>query len=242
MSTPNSLSSLPAVWSAAANVNNQSAAVAVSSRKLQNNPHHLLRSSLPNWTRLSGDGQDIGSNREQQSQLSEEHVNQPQPQLAETYSTPQTASAAYNSGLLKSDDNIASNALRMRLAFRYYLTSQLQHNEDSKQTESGGDDDLLYLCWVRQDGTPYHFRKLVPIKNNHNNLSSKSRTKKRIRCGDSTSIAQTDEVDKDDFIVNEHDNIESTFPGHAFVFCRRISNNYNHLQHTTLATQDEEPL
>ena len=252
MSTPNSLSSLsrghhhPAVWSAAANVNQSAAAAAaISSRKLQNHPHHLLRSSfLPNRTRLSGGSQDnIDSNHKQQSQLSKHSNQQQQHQLAETYSTPQTASAAYNSGLLKSDDNIASNALRIRLAFRYYLTCQLKHDEDSKQAASGADehennmnndDDLLYLCWVRQDGTPYHFRKLIPIQNNHDNfLSSKSRVKKRARRGDNTSIDQSDEGDtNDDFIVNERDTIESTFPGHAFVFCRRISS-YNYLQHTS---------
>ena len=226
---PNSLSSSlsnqhpAAVWSAT--IANQSADATFFRRRI--NRH--LRSSVPNWTRLSGGDHDVDSNQERQGQLlSSEHLDN-QVQLAATYSTPQTASAAYNSGLLKSDDNIASNALRIRLAFRYHLTCQLQHDGDGKQKASGDerdnnidDDDLLYLCWVRQDGIPCHFRKLVPVEKILNN-STKSKTKSRIR-GGNTSKGQTDEVVEDVFIVNEHDVIESTFPGHAFVFCRRIAN------------------
>jgi len=119
---PNSLSSSlsnqhpAAVWSAT--IANQSADATFFRRRI--NRH--LRSSVPNWTRLSGGDHDVDSNHERQGQLlSSEHLDN-QVQLAATYSTPQTASAAYNSGLLKSDDNIASNALRIRLAFRYHLT------------------------------------------------------------------------------------------------------------------------
>ncbi|KAK1737358.1 hypothetical protein QTG54_012225 [Skeletonema marinoi] len=174
--------------------------------------------------------------------LSKQPDNQPQ-RLAATYSTPQTASAAYNCGLLKSDDNISSNALRIRLAFRYHLTSQFQHQDD-KLSSIGDDnvddidDDLLYLCWVRQDGIPCHFRKLMSFEKNHNN-SNNNRGKTRIR-GGSTAILQANKVEpsesidsngnSDALFVNEHDTIERTFPGHAFIFCRRIAN-YNHRQY-----------
>eukprot|EP00986_Skeletonema_menzelii_P004426 scaffold1492_cov187-Skeletonema_menzelii.AAC.3 len=213
MSMPNSLSSSlsnqhpAAVWSAT--IANQSADATFFRRRI--NRH--LRSSVPNWTRLSGGDHDVDSNHERQGQLlSSEHLDS-QVQLAATYSTPQTASAAYNSGLLKSDDNIASNALRIH---------GKQKASGDERDNNIDDDDLLYLCWVRQDGIPCHFRKLVPVEKILNN-SSKSKTKSRIR-GGNTSTVQTDEVVEDVFIVNEHDVIESTFPGHAFVFCRRIAN------------------
>jgi len=253
MSAPNSLSSLsghhPAVWPAVPCTNVQQ--LASPSRKLPSptflrrrriNKNRHLHSTLPNWTRLSGGDQDAASNHTHQDQLSKQPDNQPQ-RLAATYSTPQTASAAYNCGLLKSDDNISSNALRIRLAFRYHLTSQFQHQDD-KLSSIGDDnvddidDDLLYLCWVRQDGIPCHFRKLMPFEKNHNN-SNNNRGKTAMR-GGSTAILQADKVEpsesidsngnSDALFVNEHDTIERTFPGHAFVFCRRIAN-YNHRQY-----------
>ena len=80
----------------------------------------------------------------------------------------------------------------------------------------------------------------MPFKKNHNN-SNNNRGKTRIREG-STAILQADQVepsesidsnsDSDALLVNEHDTIERTFPGHAFVFCRRIAN-YNHRQYIT---------
>jgi len=58
--------------------------------------------------------------------------------------------------------------------------------------------------------------------------------------GGSTAILQADKVEpsesidsngnSDALFVNEHDTIERTFPGHAFIFCRRIAN-YNHRQY-----------
>eukprot|EP00985_Skeletonema_marinoi_P029542 scaffold28191_cov76-Skeletonema_marinoi.AAC.1 len=78
----------------------------------------------------------------------------------------------------------------------------------------------------------------MPFKKNHNN-SNNNRGKTRIR-GGSTAILQADKVEptesiysngnRDALFVNEHDTIERTFQGHAFVFCRRIAN-YNHRQY-----------
>lgn len=248
---PNSISSLsghhPTVWATA----NQPAAAAASSKDYflpspaflrrqhthkRKNRH--LHTSLPNWTRLSGSHED-DTNPTQPDQLLEQTDNQSQ-LLAVTYSSPQTASEAYKCGLLKSDYSISSNALRIRLAFRYHLTLQLQHDGD-KISASGNehdDDDLLYLCWVSQDGIPHHFRKLTPVQKNSDN-DSKSELKSRMVEGHA-SIVQADDSEQNDnsngesdgLFVNEHDKIESTFPGHAFVFCRRIAY-YDHGQTTT---------
>ncbi|KAL7426770.1 hypothetical protein ACHAXM_000597 [Skeletonema potamos] len=195
-----------------------------------------LLSSLPTYTRL-GDGEtgDDGSNQRHQGQQSEQPRNLQQEKegdLAATYSTSQTASAAYKSGLLKSDYNISSNAQRIRLAFRYhYLRHEDEQKNNTKLQSSDEkiDDELLFLCWIRQDGIPCHFRKLTPVeKDNGGNKGSSEEsapTAKRLRGG----RAQDDQkAAMDVLVVNEHDVIENTFPGHAFVFCRRVENIYNH--------------
>ena len=256
MSAPNSLSSLSGsvsshhhpiilVWPAveeAASSGILPSPTFLRRRHINNRHHH---SSLPNWTRLSGGGNNHDDDAKQGQQSEQPSNNNQQQRLAATYSTPQAASAAYNSGLLKSDYNISSNALRIRVAFRYtLLISQLQHNKEDEQKSEQDDDNIiddtdlfLYICWIRQDGIPCHFRKLMPVmKNNSSNKSTEESAPaaKRLR-GGKTATIQVDESeenvsedgDSDVRFVNEQDVIESTFPGHAFVFCRRIAN-YNH--------------
>lgn len=138
--------------------------------------------------------------------------------LAPTYATPRAASAAYQAGLLKSDSNISSHHPAIRLAFRYLSVGDGDGTED------------LFLCYVHQNGTPYHFRRLRPRRSAatattavtdaaeaapaeeaaHGNLRGTSRTGKP-----SSSTARAP-------LVDESDHIETTRPGHAFVFCRRV--------------------
>mmetsp|Transcript_25380 Transcript_25380/g.41650 ORF Transcript_25380/g.41650 Transcript_25380/m.41650 type:complete len:756 (-) Transcript_25380:329-2596(-) len=161
--------------------------------------------------------------------------------LAPTYSTPHEASAAYQSGLLKSDFTISSNHPSIRLAFRYVLEDPNNDVNNNAQEEEEGKD--LFLCWVRQDGIPCHFRTLHPIRNNvtaaaevavdnaddnngvmgedeHGNLRGTSNNNEPKKQPSSLTTTTTPTVDT--LLVNEHDHIETTFPGHAFVFCRRV--------------------
>ncbi|EJK77613.1 hypothetical protein THAOC_00542, partial [Thalassiosira oceanica] len=118
-------------------------------------------------------------------------------QLAPPYSTPIEASVAYEAGLLKSDYNVSGSNPSMRLAFRYIV------------------DDLhdvcrLFLCWVNQDGIPFHFRPIKPV----------------LEAGEQGNLRGSRQPEKldstDKMMVTEKDHIETTFPGHAFVFCRKI--------------------
>ena len=186
--------------------------------------HSHRHSSRPTWTRLRGGFQDDESNVvPKQQQIERSDSRQP---LEMTYSNPQSASVAYNCGLLKSDYNISSNAPRIRLAFRYHLQSKLRHEDEqskggisptcSDEHADTFDDDLLYLCWIRQDGIPCHFRKMIPAC-----AAAPESDEEQDSINHGGGIGQ--------IYVNEHDAIESTFPGHAFVFCRRVAS-YEHRQ------------
>jgi len=61
------------------------------------------------------------------------------------------------------------------------------------ENAAAADDDDLILCWVGRDGIPRHFYR----------LTAKNATAK-------------------DGPIDASDHIERTFPGHAFVFCRRV--------------------
>ncbi|KAL3801147.1 hypothetical protein ACHAW5_011095 [Stephanodiscus triporus] len=113
--------------------------------------------------------------------------------LAPTYSTPREASAAYQSGLLKSDPKISSNHEKIRMAIRYLLKEEA--TESHLQGGPPTDDEDLFLCWINAAGIPHHFRRMRPYRNAT-------------------------------LFVNRNDRIENTFPGHAFVFCRRVE--YGH--------------
>lgn len=153
-----------------------------------------------------------------------------------TYSTPHETSRAYQNGLLKSDDNISSNNSRIRLAFRYVKEEALDaaaeeeedvqssiknndvkiidvQNEDNikEQEQEEEDEEVLYLCWINQRGIPFHFRPIHPI------TSTTTTTKKQqqqLNNNDTTTFQQNQ-------LVDTNDHIEHTFPGHAFIFCRR---------------------
>ena len=127
-------------------------------------------------------------------------------QLAPPYSTPIETSAAYEAGLLKSDYNMSGSNPSMRLAFRYIV--------DAPSKDKGGDEVCrLCLCWVNQVGTPFHFRPMKPVPSDgvdeQGNLRGSRQTRK-----------PPNSTDK--MMVTENDHIETTFPGHAFVFCRKI--------------------
>ena len=121
--------------------------------------------------------------------------------LAPTYSSPIEASAAYEAGLLKSDYNVSGSNPSMRLAFRYIVDAP-------SKLKDGDNVCRLYLCWVNQDGTPFHFRPMKSMLgiDGQGNLR-----------GSRLLQNSTDKM-----MVTENDHIETTFPGHAFVFCRKI--------------------
>ena len=154
--------------------------------------------------------------------------------LEPTYSTPRDAAIAYQNGLLKSDFNISSTHTSIRLAFRYLK----QHEEEDDEQSREHDDETLFLCWIRQDGIPCHFRPMLPstlplasvaTEENNNNLTNSTTY--------DTSLL---------LLVNENDHIETTFPGHAFVFCLRVKYNQHMLSKqnlplmTTLHNNEEE--
>eukprot|EP00581_Thalassiosira_minuscula_P008123 CAMPEP_0183705310 /NCGR_PEP_ID=MMETSP0737-20130205/2455_1 /TAXON_ID=385413 /ORGANISM="Thalassiosira miniscula, Strain CCMP1093" /LENGTH=748 /DNA_ID=CAMNT_0025932447 /DNA_START=49 /DNA_END=2293 /DNA_ORIENTATION=- len=194
--------------------------------------------------------------------------------LEPTYSTPHEASVAYQSGLLKSDFNISSNHRSIRLAFRYLPSqeeedtnkdasmSNAQHEGSEEERDENTDDEDLFLCWVRQDGTPRHFRRMRPIRNNstqvvsttgnesgaddiggddaemgeeetHGNLRGSFTNNEPREQTISSSVNDT----LNTLLVNENDQIEKTFPGHAFVFCRRVP--YEQSERSTDDNNDE---
>ena len=217
------------------------------------------------------------------------------------YTTPQSTSVAYNSGLLKSNDNISSNSSRIRLAFRYYLDHFDPNSADNETTgpnedlEEEDDDKVLYICWIRHDGTPCHFRELRPVTNNivgcsknnnndgggeeTNSRQGPSLSNKRLRGSIATATVASEEAvvketneasstetidnnssssdnssdkssssknsnnnNNDVLLINENDMIENTFPGHAFVICRKItrSNTYNNNNDNALVSRIDD--
>jgi len=142
-------------------------------------------------------------------------------------------------------------------------TSPGKHEEVVEEGSSGTDDDMadadkpdvnkkqedkdetLYLCWINQDGIPCHFRPLNPTTINYNNNSTTNddiNGHGNLRGNQSTTsdTSHNHETDTTNLLlVNEHDHIETTFPGHAFIFCRRVDNDT--VLHTTDAsTNDNE--
>ncbi|KAL3811003.1 hypothetical protein ACHAXA_002280 [Cyclostephanos tholiformis] len=156
---------------------------------------------VPNWAHTSGDGGDV---------VAPSSSDDVSAGFSPTYSTPREASAAYQSGLLKSDSKISSSHPKMRLAIRYLL------EEEGTDIHLHGwptDGEDLFLCWINQDGVPHHFRRMRPLRYvggvNHSNLPTASQYRNAT------------------ILVNENDLIETTFPGHAFVFCRKVEYGYN---------------
>ena len=105
-------------------------------------------------------------------------------------------------------------------------------------------DETLYLCWINQDGIPCHFRPLNPTTincnsdltthddiNGHGNLRGGASTNQSTT-SDTSNNNETDTTTTNLLLVNEHDHIETTFPGHAFIFCRRVDND-TVARHTT---------
>ncbi|KAL9182704.1 hypothetical protein ACHAXT_013356 [Thalassiosira profunda] len=181
--------------------------------------------------------------------------------LAPTYATPLAASAAYRSGLLKSDDDITGCHSSLRLAFRYVLVDARAEGEgegegdDNGSREAdgssgvGGEEDLLRLCWIRPDGAPCHFRPMRPAKMSHggaaaaptegdgSNGGAVNGGHGRLR--GSANSAENDEssmiegsareegTEAGTMLVTARDQIETTYPGHAFVFCRRMHRDFD---------------
>ena len=161
---------------------------------------------------------------------------------------------AYQSGLLKSldpsattitskyhaDDNYCHSS--MRLAFRYVTTTttttttttRKQHmHKRNDDDDDDVDEEDLFLCWVDEHGMPFHFRRLRP------------RTTAKHASNDCRDVVNDDDDAQPNvttaannntisginstlpMMVNESDHVEKTYPGHAFVFCRKIINNRN---------------
>ena len=109
--------------------------------------------SLPNWAHTTGDDGDVVA-----PALDDDSAG-----LSPTYSTPREASAAYQSGLLKSDSKITSSHRKIRLAIRYLLLEE--EVTDSSHLHGGPTDcEDLFLCWINQDGSPHHFRRMRPLR------------------------------------------------------------------------------
>eukprot|EP00571_Detonula_confervacea_P004929 CAMPEP_0172319926 /NCGR_PEP_ID=MMETSP1058-20130122/39045_1 /TAXON_ID=83371 /ORGANISM="Detonula confervacea, Strain CCMP 353" /LENGTH=806 /DNA_ID=CAMNT_0013035071 /DNA_START=27 /DNA_END=2447 /DNA_ORIENTATION=- len=199
--------------------------------------------------------------------------------IATAYSTPRKASAAYQSGLLKSDFDISSNHPSIRLAFRHVLPLLKEAgksvkssisvgvgvNGDEEQNRGREEEDTLFLCWVRQDGIPCHFRPMHPVavtdgndddgnvaeehvdnamQNEHGSLrrttlpnEPNQQSSHNNATDDTPSAAAAADDDDNMLLVNENDHIETTFPGHAFVFCRRVK--YDHSSGTAASTNDD---
>jgi len=107
-------------------------------------------------------------------------------------------------------------------------------------------DETLYLCWINQDGIPCHFRPLHPTIINCNNITTTTNDINghgNLRGNQSTTSDTSHNQETDTttttnlLLVNEHDHIETTFPSHAFIFCRRVDNDT--LRHTTDTSTNE---
>ncbi|KAL7533919.1 hypothetical protein ACHAXR_005527 [Thalassiosira sp. AJA248-18] len=205
--------------------------------------------SLPNWTRLAADdaehdadntaaseGANVASLRHNFSNNADRTIAMT---MEPTYSTPHEASAAYQAGLLKSDLSISSNHPSIRLAFRYIHTDERSGKSDDLKGDD--EDNNLFLCWVRQDGVPCHFRTLRPIRNDSSTAAAVMGDEDAINGavegehhgslrGTSNDLMEQSQSlphnDTTTMLVSEHDTVETTFPGHAFVFCRRVE--YDH--------------
>ena len=169
--------------------------------------------------------------------------------LPPTYSDPKEASLAYHSGLLKSDSSIKNGRRSIRMAVRYQLersaptataeltsTTVQSSRQKSESSSTKGDnekknnnnnnnnneEEYLFLCWISQDGTPHHFRRMHPsvmVRHDNNNNSNK------LQGGEITTSSSPHEVGSirsHHLLVTENDVIETTYPGHAFVFCQYV--------------------
>ena len=201
--------------------------------------------------------------------MSSSSNNNQQHQLAPTYSNPIETSIGYQHGNLKSDYNISSNHPSIRLAFRYVKSKsndtfeEIGKSEEVGEGASGKNDDMadadkpvvkedkdetLYLCWINQDGIPCHFRPLHPTTINCNNITTTTNDINghgNLRGNQSTTSLDTSnnhmtDITSNLLLVNEHDHIETTFPGHAFVFCRRVDNDTLVRQTTDTSNNDND--
>jgi hypothetical protein len=177
--------------------------------------------SSPNWTTpiAGGDDGDVGASSSEGGANDDDSSG-----LAPCYPTPREASAAYRSGLLRSDSKNSSDHGKIRLAIRYRL--------EERGGPSTDNDDDLYLCWIDEASIPHHFRRMRPVRcvekeagnvkdggsapnggAGHGNLPGG---------GDHSSRHTASQCRNATLLVDENDRIENTYPGHAFVFCRRV--------------------
>ena len=215
------------------------------------------QSSPDNWSPIAGDSDDVdvgassssssrgeGGGDDEQCSASAGLLAAPAPPA---YSTPRETSAAYRSGLLKSDSNISSNHRRIRLAIRYNLLKEEEDGTGGGHSTRGGpttddddDDEDLFLCWINEAGIPHHFRRMRPVVCHVSPEAGK--TEDGIHApnggggtgqeyltgggGPNHSSRRTAAAyqyrNATTLLVNENDRIETTYPGHAFVFCKRV--------------------
>lgn len=109
---------------------------------------------------------------------------------------------------------------------------QLKYEETTIPLQSGStdDNDDLFLCWVSNDGVPHHFRRMRPIRdvtdsadNVEDSTLKEGQGHGNLRGGTnhSTRLSASRNQSKS-FLVTEYNLIETTYPGHAFVVCRRV--------------------
>lgn len=160
--------------------------------------------------------------------------------LAPTYAGIET-SRAYQSGLLKSDFNISSNHPSIRVAFRYVVVGDEAERNDNSAGKNGSseDDDAIYLCWIGQDGSPHHFYSINSVRRRQvSSAETKSSNLRKRKAARDTNQTNSNTADYD--IMNENDHVETTKPGHAFVFCRRIEYDSSFAQGGVATAVDED--
>jgi hypothetical protein len=120
------------------------------------------------------------------------------------------------------------------------------NNNNDDNDNSNEDNDDLFLCWISQDGIPHHFRRMHPrekavvvARHEAASLSSSSYHDDNHDGSRSSSNHQM-------LVVTENDIIETTYPGHAFVFCHHVGSicdgENNQKCGSTNARSDSDPI